>query len=428
MPDIQPPNRHLARRILAGLCVFLTCVLFLVSVFSLFIERELLDSDAYSAKMKEVIEQPVVQKAVSVYATDELFTALKIQKRVTDFLPEKLKFVGAPATSAVQGFAAGQVERLLGQDQFQDIWVTVNKSTHETVVSVLRGEPGHVTLSEDGSVYVDILPIVKDLALQFTEGTAIHKYVAKIPDNLESSALRVNLSKALKVTLPEDFGVVKVVKSEQLIKARRIVLAIDTASIWAPWAALGFFFGAVAVSANRRKTFMHLGEWIAATAMIGLGALQLAINYGLSGIADDSLKQLYTVVVNVLTYGLPEIFYAAAIAGIFLWIIAFLAGQKEWFIAMADGIRALFGRVSAEDLAKNPAILWIKDHTEGLCITGFFAGTFVLLWWGNRLAVAIVGAVLIAGEAKLLFLTGWTPFKKTKKSSKTIRSKKPKKK
>jgi hypothetical protein len=404
------PRRHYFRQFLAGLCVLLACVSLVLSVYSVFLQRAILNTDVYTANMTEIIKEPVVKKAVSKVATEELFTALDVQKRIVDFLPAKVKFAGGPASAWLQGFAQQEIEVLLGQKQFQDIWVTVNRSTHKTIVSVLRGEPGNITLADDGSVYVDILPIVKDLALQFTEGTKIHDYVAKIPAGANGAELRVDLGKALSISLPKDFGRVKVVQAAELIQARRAVAVLEAAAAWLPWATIGFMAGAIVISAGRRKTIMELALGIAAAAVIGGLAVQVAVKQGLLMVADDTIRQLISVIVNIEVRGLPQIFWNIAEAGAIVWIIAFIAGQKKWFVSLDNWVRGYVGYATPEDLEKHPLIKWINVNINALRRWLLFISIVVLLiiggWWG----VAIFGALLLIGEAKLRYLTGWKPF------------------
>lgn len=414
-PAIAPapaptPRRHYFRQFLAGLLVILACVSFVLSVYSVFLQRALLDTDVYAANMAEIIKEPVVKKAVSKYATDELFTALDVKRRISEFLPEKIRFVGPAASNYLQGFAEQEIEVLLGQKQFQDIWVKVNRSTHKTAVSVLRGEPGNITLTDDGSVYVDILPIVKDLALQFTEGTRLHDLVAKIPDGANGADLRIDLGKALSISLPKDFGRVKVVQSEELVQARQAVAYLEMAAKWLPWATLGFIVGAMGVSAGRRKTAMELGAGIAAAAVIGTLAVQLAVRQGLLQVADDTLRQVMTVILEIELRGLPDIFIYAGVAGVVVWFAAFMAGKKAWFVDLDKWWRGRVGYATPEDLQKHPIVKWINEHVNDIRKWLLFLSIVVLLiiggWWG----VAAFGAILAVGEAKLRYLTGWKPF------------------
>jgi hypothetical protein len=404
-------SRHLFRRFTAGLLVILSCVLFVGSVYSLYIENTLLDSKVYSDNMREVIKEPVVKKAVSTYAAEELFSALKVQERITAVLPARVKFIGGPASIWLQGMTQQQVEALLGKKQFQDIWVNVNRSTHKTAVSVLRGEPGNITLTDDGSVYVDILPIVKDLALQFTEGTKLNELVSKIPDGADGGALKIDLSKALSVTLPKDFGRIKVVQSEELIQARQAVAWIDMAAKWLPWATLGFFLGALLVSVERRRTLVQIGAGVAIASMLGYLIVEVAVDQALLSIADDMTRQLLSVVTGILLKDLPPIFFAATYAGIVLAALAFIAGQKAVFMRADKWIRSYTGYGTMAELDKHPIIKWISEYTDVVRVAAIFAAFVALLaiggWWG----IGVFAVTLIVVELVLRYLTGWNPFK-----------------
>ena len=406
-----PPDRHGLRRFLAGLSVILACLLAVISIYAVFLQRTLLDTERYTANMHEIIKEPAVKQAVSQYATDELFIALKVQERISDLLPEKAKIVAAPATLWLRGFTQQEIQALLETKQFEDIWTKVNKAAHEEMVAVLRGEGKNVKVSNEGAAYIDLMPIVRNLALEFTKGTKIYGLVKKIPEGVVGPTLKAGLSKALGVELPDDFGQLVILKPEQLSQARQVVYTLDMAATWMPFASVLFFALALTASVDRRRTTMQLGLGLIAAAALAVLASKIAVKQALLAIADDTVREIATAIVGIELRGLPEIFINIAIAGLIIWVVSFLLGKRNWLVKSDSWIRARIGYATPKDLAKHPLIRWVNKHVNELRVALLVMALIVLLlvqgWWG----VGAFGVVLAVGEAKLRYLTGWEPFK-----------------
>jgi hypothetical protein len=337
-----------------------------ISVYAVFLQQKLLDTEQYTADMHEIIKEPSVKRAVSQYATDELFIALKVQERISDLLPDKAKIVAAPATLWLRGFTQQEIEALLETKQFEDIWTKVNKAAHEEMVAVLRGEGKNVKVSAEGAAYIDLMPIVRNLALEFTRGTKIYRLVKKIPEEVVGPTLKTGLSKALGVELPDDFGQLVILKPEQLSQARQAVYALDMAAKWMPFASILFFAMALVVSVDRRRTTMQLGLGLVAAAALAVLASQIAVKQALLVIADDTVREIATAIVGIELRGLPEILLNIAVAGLIVWVVAFLLGKRIWLVELDTWVRARIGYATPKDLAKHPIIRWVNKHINEL--------------------------------------------------------------
>jgi hypothetical protein len=405
-------ERHGWRRFLAGSFVMIACVLLILSIYAVFLQQTILDTETYTTNMREIIKEPAVKKAVAGYATDELFTALEVQKRISDVLPEKIRIAAVPATTWLKGFTSQQIEALMGTKQFQDIWASANETAHKNIVAVLRGETQQVKVSDDGTLYIDFMPIVKDLALRLTENTKLHNLVSKIPAGAVGPALKAGLSTALGVDLPADFGQLKIIQAKQLARARQFVAALDAAASWLPIASIAFIGMALGISVDRRRTVMHLGAGVAAAAVIGALLSQIAVEQALLSIADDTVRSLVTTIAEIELRGLPSLFLYAGLAGAVVFLIAFLVGQGATYAKFDAWIRSIIGYATEEDLARHPVMSWINKYVDTLRMVVVFLAFVALLlikgWWG----VAMFGVILAIGEAKLRYLTGWYPFSK----------------
>lgn len=410
-PSPEPvAARHGFRRFMAGSCVLIACILLILSIYVVFIQQTVLNTDRYTANMKEIIKDPGVKKAVSAYTTEELFTALEVQKRISDVLPEKIRIAAVPATTWLKGFTSQQIETLLGTKQFQDIWVRINETAHKSIVAELRGETKQLKKAENGTVYIDLMPIVKDLVLKMTENTKLHNLVSKIPAETVGPALKTGLAAALGVKLPDDFGQLKIMTAEQLATAKQAVAALDAAATWVPIASLIFLGMALGFSVDRRRTTMHLGAGVAAAAAIAYLVSDMAIKQAMLSIADDTVRSILTTIVDIELRGLPELIICVGLIGAAIWVIAFLLGKRVWYAKLDAWVRSMIGYATPEDLAKHPLMRWINSHVDMLRLVLAFIALVVLLWMYSWWGVAAFGVILAIGEAKLRYLTGWYPF------------------
>jgi len=274
---------------------------------------------------------------------------------------------------------------------------------------VLRGEGKNVKVSAEGAAYIDLMPIVRNLALEFTKGTKIYGLVKKIPEGVVGPTLKNGLSKALGVELPDDFGQLVILKPEQLSRARQAVYALDMAATWLPFASILFFAMALTASVDRRRTTMQLGLGLVAAAALGVLVSQIAVKQALLAIADDTVREIATAIVGIELRGLPEILLNIAIAGLIIWVVSFLLSKRIWLVKLDAWIRGRIGYATPKDLAKHPLIRWVNEHVNELRVALLVLALIILLmvqgWWG----VVAFGVVLAVGEAKLRYLTGWEP-------------------
>ena len=105
-----------------------TVVLLVVALLSLaasmpgvYTRRTLSDTDRYVEVASEVAQQPAVQAYLAARLTDEAFSALDVEGRLSTALgnfDERLAFLAGPITQSVRDLVREQVQKLLASDAF----------------------------------------------------------------------------------------------------------------------------------------------------------------------------------------------------------------------------------------------------------------------------------------------------------------------
>ena len=226
------------RKILVGFLVVLTSIAILTSAVGVWAHRTLLNTDSWVATVGPLAKDPAITDAVATTVTNELMQALDLRRT---WLKERCRRGSqrhgrGRSRWAPAQFVLNAVKQLLQTDQFQKFWVEANRRVHELAVKVLRGDTKLVSTT-NGEVTLNFLPLFTK-ALAFVESKAPgigRRPAGTVPDITASTPpdqARAELSRALGHTLPDDFGVVTVFKSDQLKAAQDGVKLCSTRSSW----------------------------------------------------------------------------------------------------------------------------------------------------------------------------------------------------
>ena len=121
--------------------------------------------------MAPVAEQPAVQEAVAVYATDAIFNGLQVNTRIKDALPSQLSILAAPITKAVHDFTLSRMQTFTASQTFQDLWVKSLTVAHTGFIRVVRNEAPNVAVV-DGNVQLNLLPFIAQGLQTVAQGAA----------------------------------------------------------------------------------------------------------------------------------------------------------------------------------------------------------------------------------------------------------------
>ena len=112
-----------ARTIFVGVLVFLTCLAVVVTGVTFWTHYTILNTNGYVKLVGPIGKDPKAIKALSDYVSTQIVTATDLQQRTAGALPPKASFLAAPITSAVDGFIAGQTDKVLSTPQSYYLWI-----------------------------------------------------------------------------------------------------------------------------------------------------------------------------------------------------------------------------------------------------------------------------------------------------------------
>ena len=172
--DAAPrPPRQRWRSVVASLLIVIGCILAPLSVVSVWARSLVTDTDQYVTTVAPLARDPAIQNAVADKVTAEILDKLDVQavtKQVVDALAARglppavagqLQSLSGPLASGVESFTRGKVDEVVASDAFADAWVSANRRAHQALVAALTGQTGPATSIEDGTVSINLAPIIE---------------------------------------------------------------------------------------------------------------------------------------------------------------------------------------------------------------------------------------------------------------------------
>jgi hypothetical protein len=342
--------------------IALATLIGLLSVLATWVNRQLLDEDNFRATSTELIQDPEVRAAVSTYLVDSLYENVDVPAELRQSLPEDFKGLAGPLASALVRPTTIAVSRLLSRPRVQQLWIEASSRAHTRLVNVLEDNTGEGISTGDGTVTLDLRAIVM-----------------QVGQSLGLSGERLQ-------RLPEDTGVIVVMKSDQLAAAQTGVKTIKVLSVWLGILALVLFGVAVYLARGHRREAIRAIGW----AFIGVGVIALVARHTLGdwavgSLVDDESRVAAQHVWAIGTSVLGDIGYALILYGLFGVVGTTLAGPTSTAIAARQRLNPFFN--------ERPGVVWGAAALAFLLLV-LWGGTHALrTWWG----VLLLGALAAAG-------------------------------
>ncbi|WP_018180988.1 hypothetical protein [Jongsikchunia kroppenstedtii] len=255
-----------ARQAVAWVLVVAFAAVSIVAVATGFVRYRLLDTDHYVAAMTSLADDPAIQDYVIAVATDTVVTQTNLHDRVAGTLqsasgampnaPQPATGAAADAatrraTAQAQSTIRQAVAAVVTSDQFISVWAAANRQAHPHVVDILTGRHSTVQAGDDGTVSVQLGPVVAAAKDRLAAGG--FPYAQYIP--------QVNRTFVI-------------AESPALRRTQSIVQPVMRAAPVLPWVALAL--AVLAIGGRRLRMLAGLG-WSLAVAM---GVLAVALWIG----------------------------------------------------------------------------------------------------------------------------------------------------
>ena len=156
------------RSILIGVLVLLSCLMLVVTGVTIWTHYTVLNTNGYMKLVGPVGKDPKAIAALSSYVAAQVVTASDLQGRAQAALPPKAAFLAGPITSAVQSFIGKQTTKVLSTPQAYNLWLGINRVSHQQIVGLLRGQNSY-TYIQGSDVKLNLLPLVSQ-ALVWLDG------------------------------------------------------------------------------------------------------------------------------------------------------------------------------------------------------------------------------------------------------------------
>jgi hypothetical protein len=353
--DTKAPSAS-ERRWLPVTLVVIATVIAVLSAVTTWVRVQALDTDQWVSISNELLDEPEVTEALSLYITDQLFTQVDVAGELESLLPEDFSGLAGPIAGALRGPATDGVERILESDQFATLWERANRAAHETMVNILRDETRlESTSTADGTVTLDLGEVVTNVGA------------------------KIGIPQAALDRLPDDVGTITIFESDELASVQDGVRVLDFLSWFLFLVVVALYALAVYLARDRRPRMLRtVGLGLIIGGITVLLARGIAIRIGVNAVVDDSTKRpLAALVAGVATELLRQIGWSGIIYGVLIIGFAALLGDHRWAVAIRRGLA----------------------HTSNGLIAGGVAAVLLLLFWwspGRALDRWVTALTLIA--------------------------------
>jgi hypothetical protein len=334
-----------SHRIVATVLVVAGTLLTTLSVFTLWVSRQALETDQWSTTSGKLLEQPAIRTAVAGYLTDQLYANVDVAAELRQALPPRAQVLAAPAAGALRSAAGDVARRALETPAAQQAWRAANRSAHATFVKVVEGG-GDVVSSNGGVVTLDLKALLRQLEVR----TGIGGRAAKL--------------------LPADAATIRILRSDQLETIQKVGKALKPLAALFIILSLACFGGAIVLSPGRRREALRaagIGFIVA-----GIGALVLRKLVG-GHVVDqlvttEAIRPAAEDAWHVGTSLLADVAAATIIYGAVVVVGTLYAGGSRPAVAVRRRVSPYLrdARVAYGTLAAVVLLLLLWGPTEGL--------------------------------------------------------------
>jgi hypothetical protein len=353
------------RRIVIWTLIVVASLIGIGSVLTTWVDRQMLDTQSWEDASAELIQDPEVRDAVSVYLVDQLYANVDVAGGLEERLPTNLQALAAPIAGALRQPATDAVDRLLDSPRLQQLFIDASSTAQEKLINVLEDKTGSGITTGSGVVTLDLGELVRSLGAEL---------------GLPASALD---------RIPPDAGELEIMRSDQLDAAQTGVRAIRVLSTWLLVLVLGLFALALFLArGERRQTLRNIG---CAFVLVGLTMLvvrRAAGNYAVDALtqptSEDSGRRVWLISTGILA----QIGWAAVLYGAVMVAGAVLAGPHAAAVAVRRRI--------APVLNERPGIVWAVVAVLYLALVAWGPTHALRTLWGIALLAALVAAGVVA--------------------------------
>lgn len=307
------------RRTVRALVVVGSILAFL-SILSIWLERQVLNTDDWVSTSTQLIEDETIRTAISEYLVDELYANVDMESELEKILPDPVKGLAGPAAGGIRQGAGQATERILRTGTAKSLWEAANRAAHAELVVVLEGGDERLS-TEGGVVTLDLGGMLGDLGRQ------------------------IGLSESLTDKIPDEAGRIEILRSDELKTAQQVARVVKGLALVLFLLTLLSFGLAVYLSAGQR--------WIALlSSSVGLVAAAFAViivrrvagNLIVSQLVEDpgvkpAAENAWSIATSLLASIATSVIVFAILLALAAWLAAPAPSSRQVRRFLSPGLR-----------------------------------------------------------------------------------------
>ncbi len=275
------PRMSRRRRALVWALIVAASVIAVISVLTTWVDRQMLDEEAWRKASAQMIEDPQVQRALAVFLVDEAYDKADVSGALEQRVRPAFKPLVAPAAAALRQPATDAVERLLASGRVQQGFVDASVFAQRKLLNVLEDETGYGITTGDGVVTLDLRELV----------TVVAGELGVPPPSLSR--------------LPPDAGVITVARSSELATAQQGLKALKILSVALLVLVLVLYAAAILLArGERRRTLRNVGWALILVGLVILATRRLGGSYAVDALTQPGSRaagdRVWTIGTSIL--------------------------------------------------------------------------------------------------------------------------------
>jgi hypothetical protein len=323
---LETPRRERAHRRWIAAVFALASIIGVFAVLSVWVNRQVLNTDNWTTTSTKLLEDPKIQSAVGAVLVSELFKNVDVASELKKVLPSEVSGLAAPAAAGLRALANQVAPQVLASAPVQEAWRQANKTAQLQLLRILNGGTSTVS-TENGVVVLKLHPLLNELAAQL----GLQKQLEGVRTKLQGGAgeaARGAAQEKLGVTLPPPSGNIVILRSNQLKTAQNVVKAVKSLAVVLPALAILLFLVAMGLAMGWRRIARRTTGWcfvaiglaaVLARRLLGDALVESLVKVPANREAvhnafEIGTNLLYDIAIAMITYGLV-IVLAAWLAG-----------------------------------------------------------------------------------------------------------------
>jgi hypothetical protein len=318
-------------------------------------KRQLLDTNNWVNTSDQLLQDPAIRSALSVYLVDQLYANVSVGDELASRLPDNLKGLAGPISAGLRAPATEAVDRLLATPQAEKAWTKANTAAHTTMVKILKNDTRAGVSTANGAVTLQLGTLVADLGQQ------------------------IGLPSALLDRIPPDAGTIVVAQSDQLQSAQKAVRVIEFMSVFLFFLVLALYIAAVYFANDRRRALRNVGIALVIGGVILLLIRQIAVKEITNAVQQGDFESAIRASVLIGTSTIRAIAWSGIAIGVLLALYAVLVGPTRAAVAVRRGLAPLFANRLTAFLTAIVIIVVVGWLTPGTGVQTWYARLVLLV-------------------------------------------------